>query len=88
MVKGGEPDTLHSISADFPTTVLQSFNFLENVGGMILSVREGNRELVLHTDNVNVCSVMTLSMKLQIDLNEELCSQIKLLNSRVVECLC
>lgn len=67
MVKGGEPDTLHSISPAFPTTVLQSFNVLENVGGMILSVREGNEELVVHRDNtnVNVLSLIGLVVKPQ-----------------------
>lgn len=59
MVKGGEPDTLHSISPAFPTTVLQSFNVLENVGGMVLSVREGNEELVVHRDKYKCkCSVI------------------------------
>lgn len=62
MVNGGEPDTLHSISPAFPTTVLQSFNFLENVGGMILSVREGNKDLVVHHDKYKCkCTVINRS---------------------------
>lgn len=44
MVNGGEPDTLHSISPACPTTVLQSFNFLVKVGGMILSVKRGDKD--------------------------------------------
>lgn len=50
MVKGGEPDTLHSISPAVPITALQSFNFLEKVGGTILSIREGNQQLAMHQD--------------------------------------
>lgn len=67
MVKGGEPDTLHSISPASPTTVLQSLNFLEKAGGMVLSVREGNRKLVLHQDNYsfNVLTLAELGMKPQ-----------------------
>lgn len=38
IVKGGEPDTLHSISAASPTTMLESLSFLEKVGGTTLSV--------------------------------------------------
>lgn len=45
IVKGGEPDTLHSISPAPPTTVLESFNVLEKVGGMILSDKQGNGEV-------------------------------------------
>lgn len=43
MVKGGEPETLHSISAACPTTALHSFSFLENDGGIVLSARDGGK---------------------------------------------
>lgn len=43
-MNGGEPETLHSISPACPTTVVESFSFLVNVGGTILSVNEENKE--------------------------------------------
>lgn len=52
-MNGVEPDTLHSISPAVPNTVLQSFNVLEKVGGMSLSVREEKAKLAVRRDEKN-----------------------------------